>query len=74
MPSQIDLKLTYSTLIVQTRIPPLTEHQLLLMMIFYAGTYAVCLYHVYIAVCVIIHLLVNTTDRLKAENGVVILA
>ncbi len=38
------------------------------------GTYAVCLNHVYIAVCVIIHLLVDTTDSLVAEKGVLILA
>lgn len=41
---------------------------------FSAGTYAVCLHHVYIAVCVIVHLLVDTTDGLVAENGVLILA
>lgn len=41
---------------------------------FKAGTYAVCLCHVYIAVCVIIHLLVDTTDSLVAENGILVLA
>lgn len=54
--------------------PPLTEHQLLLLLFFQAGTYAVCLNHVHIAVCVIIHLLVDVTDSLIAENGHLVLA
>ena len=60
---------------VQTRILPWTEHHLLVHDDFFkASTYAVCLYHVYVAVCVIIHLLVDTTDRLEAENANFILA
>lgn len=59
---------------LQTRVPPSTEHQLLLKMNSEVDTYAVCLGHVYIAVCVIIHLLVNTTDRLVAENFILIVA
>lgn len=40
----------------------------------FPSTYAVCLGHIYIAVCVIIHLLVDATDSLEAEENILILA
>lgn len=40
----------------------------------FASTHPICLNHIHISICIIIHLLVNTTDGFKAENGILILA
>lgn len=50
-----------------------TEHRLLGRTA-WAGTHAVCLRHVHVAVGVVVHLLVDATDRLVAEDPIFILA
>lgn len=40
----------------------------------FAGTHAVCLRNVHVAVGVVVHLLVDVADRLKADDGILVLA
>lgn len=40
----------------------------------FPGTHAVCLRNVHVAVGVVVHLLVDVADRLKADDGILVLA
>lgn len=44
------------------------------MTVFLLSTHPICLNHIHVSVCIIIHLLVNTTDGFKTEIGILILA
>lgn len=40
----------------------------------FVSTHAVCLHNIHVAVGVIVHLLVDTADGFKAEDGILVLA